>query len=210
MAYSYSYVRNLNAKAQAELQARQAAAAQQAALPKAVASGASRLYQQRYDEADALLGRLSNQQMQDLRGRYGSLAGQARQGLVSSGLAATTVMPSVMRGIARDESAEINNLNDQLARERLGVMGQYTQGQASAMEGDAARAQQASLSRAQMLQGQNQFASQMSMDLARINAASMAGARSPSRTYGYTSRFTGQVNSHPGSYQSFRSRYARA
>lgn len=190
----------------AQYDAYKAKAAQAAMLPKAVKSGASALYGQRYGEATALLDKLSDQERRDLLARYGALAGQARQGLVNSGLAATTIMPSVMGGIARNQSADLNLLNDQLLQQRLGVMGQYTQGQASAMDSDAARAQQASMARAQMLQGQNQFASQMSYNVARLNSGTL-GSRN---RYGSTG-IRGVVNRPqsvlPGSYSSYVSRY---
>lgn len=170
-------------------------------------SGASGLYQKRYGEATSLLDSLSEQQMRDLLSRYGALANQTQQQIVGSGLQATTILPSLMRGIYRAQSGDINSLNDQRTQQRLGIMGQYTQGQAGAMDADAARRQQAALAAQQMGQQQNQFGSQMSYDVARLNSSSGSSRGYVPKT-GMTSRFTGQVNSYPGSYLSYQRRYA--
>lgn len=158
-----------------------------------VGSGAPALWSQRYGQAMDLTGQLSDQERMDILRRYGNLAATAQNQLVGGGLQATTIMPSVLSGIERYRSADLRALNDQLLRERLGIMGDYTQGQAGAMMSDAARRTAA-----------NQYL--------RVRPGTTGtvyngpGVRNVGG--GTTTRYAGSLNAMPGGALDYRARYA--
>jgi len=156
-------------------------------------SGAVDLYKQRYGEALGTLDRLSGQERQDLAQRYGSLRSNAQNQLIGAGLQATTILPSVMSGITREQQSATNSLSDQLLRERLGIMGEYTSGQAGAMENAAQRNLQAKLAADQNRLAQSQLSAQMAMEQARLNRYSSGRYSSqPKANYpGTRARVTG-------------------
>jgi hypothetical protein len=168
-------------------------------------SGASQLYQQRYAQATSLLDQLSDQQRKDLLASYSGLAGQATQGLMSRGLAGTTILPSMQAGILRQRQGAMNNLNDQIARERMAAMSSYTSGQAGAMSQDASAQNSFNLSRRGYDLQSQQMGNNMAMDIRRLNQ----GVRAPTQKRYNTTVFSGTTNSYPGSYGSLQSRYSR-
>lgn len=176
-----------------------------AATPRYQGSGAPNLYQKRYGEATSFLDSLSGQQMDDLRSRYGAARGYAMNSLAGQGLMASTILPSMMTGINRAQSADENLLNDQLARERLGVMGEFTAGQAGAMQSDAAARNAFALNQQQMLQQSAMDSARLAQYGSRYGVATSAPARG-----GISSRFTGRTYSNPGSYSAYQARYARS
>lgn len=63
---------------------------------------------------------LGDEQRRAISSRYGALAGANQQDLVSRGLAGTTVLPSMRLGVERQKTQELNALEEQLRRERMG------------------------------------------------------------------------------------------
>lgn len=169
--------------------------------PRASSSGADTLYASRLAEAQALLAKLSNQEMQDLLASYRGVGSQMQQDITSRGLSATTILPSMRMGLQRQQQGAVNSLNDQLTRQKMDVLSQYTQGQAGALQQDAA--------------ARNSMRSQQYSQSSAIQQQMMA--RAGQRTYssgGATRKrvnstvFGGQVNSYPGSYSALQRRYA--
>jgi hypothetical protein len=74
--------------------------------------------EERYQEALANLEGVGTQESADINTRFDSSGSAVNQSLVSSGLAGTTVMPSMQRGVERERSAAQSRLATDLARER--------------------------------------------------------------------------------------------
>jgi hypothetical protein len=65
---------------------------------------------------------MGEQEAKDIRSTYSGLATQGQQDLVSRGLAASTIAPTMQAGYARRETAELGRLGDRLREQRLGIM----------------------------------------------------------------------------------------
>ena len=158
-----------------------------------VPTTASALYAQRYREAMNSWSQLSDQQKKDLAQSFQNAYGGMSQAAVNSGLVgATTYMGPMYAGLARQKAAASAELNDTLLRERLGIMSEYTQGQASAMEAAANRRQQQTLANQSNELARQQMAQQAALAMSRRSSGSTR------RTAGYGSVYNGRVNYHPG------------
>ena len=62
----------------------------------------------------------------DVNSSYNKAFSQSMQGLVNSGMANSTVVPSVTLTNARQRNDAVNSLNEMLRRERLGYMNNIT------------------------------------------------------------------------------------
>lgn len=73
---------------------------------------------------DRVMGNInaqSGQQLTDLRNAYGSRAAGIQQQAVSSGLAGTTVLPTMLQGNTRQQMADERRLGDEVAQRRSGM-----------------------------------------------------------------------------------------
>lgn len=116
----------------------------------------NRQYQNSYNEAKAANEQRYNQGMQgwdtltrqtmranrnignaragELNRQFDALRGGAQQGLVDRGMAGSTIAPSVNAGIERQRGYALNDLNDQNAARRVGLMAQMGQGKLGFLE----------------------------------------------------------------------------
>jgi len=103
------------------------------------ANTAIRGYQTAYDEAKAanetryndILGRIdatTDQQAADIRTGYGEANANAQQGLARTGLANTTIAPTLRTGYQREMHGALNRNADQMIQTRTGVMERRTDG----------------------------------------------------------------------------------
>lgn len=94
-------------------------------------------YQSSYDEAkaaneqryqDILKGyeQQGQQAVADVNSAYDAAESRGAQDLVSSGLAGTTVLPSMRAGIAKQKTAAVGRLKESLLADRLGFMERRT------------------------------------------------------------------------------------
>ena len=169
--------------------------------PRASSSGAAALYGTRLTEAQGLLSKLSDQELQDLLASFRGTGSQMQQDITSRGLSATTILPSMRMGLQRQQQAAVNSLNDQRTRQQLDVLGQYTQGQAGAMQQDAAARN------AMTSMGYSQSAALQQQLLNRAGQRTFSSGGSTGKRYNNTI-FSRQVNSYPGSYSALQRRYA--
>ena len=70
----------------------------------------------------------------DVNSSYNKAFSQSMQGLVNSGMANSTVVPSVTLTNARQRNDAVNSLNEMLRRERLGYMNNITNSKLGFME----------------------------------------------------------------------------
>lgn len=99
-----------------------------------------------------------NQQAADLKQNYQNAMGTAMQSLASTGLAGTTIAPSMRMGYMRQYSDALNRLNDQLTQLKVGYQTQLG-GQAN-----------------QMAQQQNQFQQDLAYRYAALQQHAGGGA----------------------------------
>jgi hypothetical protein len=71
-------------------------------------------------------------QQQQLQQNYQSALGQATQSLAASGLAGTSIAPSLKMGYLNQYQMALNSLNDQLTQQRIGI---GMQGNQQALQG---------------------------------------------------------------------------
>jgi len=86
---------------------------QQAAMDEA-----KRKTEERYEEAMKNLEGIGLQEGKDIDQRFDSSRSAVNQSLVSSGLANTSVLPTMQQGVERERTASRNRLATMLARER--------------------------------------------------------------------------------------------
>ena len=77
-------------------------------------------YQARYDRAMGELDKVGDQARKDLSTQFKQAEASAEQGLASRGLLGTTMGGALTSGFARDKSTALGQLNESLARERIG------------------------------------------------------------------------------------------
>lgn len=76
----------------------------------------------KYNQQLGLVNQVSGQQRADTIAATQRQQSDAMQNLAKLGMANTTVAPSLTAGIQRQGQGALNNLSDQLTREKLGVM----------------------------------------------------------------------------------------
>jgi len=72
-----------------------------------------------YGQSQQQLKGYGQQEMADLKQSYASAMGMAQQSLASTGLAGTTIAPSMRLGYMRQYSDALNRLHESLAQQRL-------------------------------------------------------------------------------------------
>lgn len=77
---------------------------------------------------------IGNARAGELNRQFDALRGGAQQGLVDRGMAGSTIAPSVNAGIERQRGYALNDLNDQNAARRVGLMAQMGQGKLGFLE----------------------------------------------------------------------------
>jgi len=156
------------------------------------------LYKQRYGEAKGLISQDSNQRLKDVQQTFHNARVGLGQYAASKGLTgATTFLGPMFGGIDRNALAATNDVRDAMLDRELGVMNTYTQGQASAMDSAAQLAYQKKLAKQSNALAQQQMAQQAAIDMARVSAARSGRGYTPSRG-GYSSTYSGRVNTYPG------------
>lgn len=105
-----------------------------------------------YDPSEDL-AKYGRSQIADLSDYYKAAMGQGVQDMVSRGLSGTTLLPSVRMGYARQRSRAMQNLQESLARMRIGVGMQQNQQNLQASQFGA----NLGLQYAQLAQQANQF-----------------------------------------------------
>jgi len=83
---------------------------------------ANRKNEERYQQALANLEGVGEQERADINTTFDSSRSAVNQGLINSGLAGTTVAPSMQRGVERERVGALNRLASMLARERNQVI----------------------------------------------------------------------------------------
>jgi len=74
-----------------------------------------------YSGAFRALDRVSGQQGADIRSSFGQQRANMIQGLARSGMAGTTVAPTMSMGIEREAQSSLNRLADLMAQQRVGL-----------------------------------------------------------------------------------------
>lgn len=82
--------------------------------------------QQRYDQLLGLSGQLSDAQMTREGQRKNMELGRVNQEMVSSGLAGTTIMPNLERGVVDDSALRENEISDAGTRSKMGIIERRT------------------------------------------------------------------------------------
>jgi len=109
-------------------------------LPQQAASGLSSLvssYNQAYEQAKAaneqryqqLLGiadQTTQQRAADVRSAYGQQSADVMQQLARTGMANTTVAPTMQMGIQREQQSALDRLADQMQQTKMGVIERRT------------------------------------------------------------------------------------
>lgn len=80
----------------------------------------------RYNQMLQLAGQTTNQRAADIRSSYGQQQAGAMQQLARTGMANTTVAPTMRMGFQREQQASLNRLADQMQQTRLGIMERRT------------------------------------------------------------------------------------
>lgn len=83
-------------------------------------------YDQRLQAAMGMLEGMGQQTIADVRRDYCEAAGAAQQQLMTSGLAGSTIAPSMQMGYTREMEDEIARIEEQLRQQRLDTYGQYS------------------------------------------------------------------------------------
>ena len=109
------------AQAEAGASARRLAAQAQTASDEATAANESR-----YQEILSGYGISRDAEAADIRSDWQGQATQGDQDLISSGLAGTTVRPTMRAAYQRGETADLGRLNERVRRDRLGFMERRT------------------------------------------------------------------------------------
>lgn len=86
-----------------------------------------------------------NAQQAALQDNYQNALGMAKQQLASSGLAGTSVAPSIGEGYMKQYQLALNNLNDQLTQQKLGAESTFGLGGIQAAQAGQQIAQQGAL-----------------------------------------------------------------
>ena len=80
----------------------------------------------RYNQMLRLAGQTTNQRAADIRSSYGQSQANMMQNLARTGMANTTVAPTMQMGIQREQQSALNRLADQMQQTRLGIMERRT------------------------------------------------------------------------------------
>jgi len=80
----------------------------------------------RYQQMLGIAGQTTQQRAADIRSSYGQQQANMMQGLQRTGMAGTTVAPTMQMGIQREQQASLNRLADQMQQTRLGIMERRT------------------------------------------------------------------------------------
>lgn len=87
-----------------------------------------------YSDTMSGLDTMGQQGRKDVSAGYNKAFSQGMQGLVSAGMANSTIVPSVSLNNARGREDAVNRLNEMLRREKLGYMNNITGNKLSFME----------------------------------------------------------------------------
>jgi len=80
----------------------------------------------RYNQMLQIANQTTNQQAADVRSSYGQQQANMMQGLARTGMANTTVAPTMQMGIQREQQSSLNRLADTMQQTKLGIMERRT------------------------------------------------------------------------------------
>ena len=91
-------------------------------------------YESLYNDTMTGLEGMGDAARKDVNSGYNKAFSQSMQGLVNSGMANSTILPSVSLNNARQRTDALNSLNETLRREKLGYMNNITNNKLQFME----------------------------------------------------------------------------
>jgi len=78
--------------------------------------------EQRYQQMLGIADQTTNQRAADVRQAYGQQQSDMMQQLARSGLAGTTIAPTMKMGVARERESALNRLADEMQQTKLGII----------------------------------------------------------------------------------------
>lgn len=82
--------------------------------------------EQRYQQMLGITDQTTQQRAADVRSAYGQQQAGMMQGLARTGMAGTTVAPTMQMGVQREQQSALNRLADQMQGTKLGIMERKT------------------------------------------------------------------------------------
>jgi hypothetical protein len=86
------------------------------------------------NQASGLVDKFGTSQRAEINRRFDAQKGSTDQGLVNSGLSNSTIQGTMNAGLERQRGYALNDLGEQVARQKLGVLGQFGEGRLGYME----------------------------------------------------------------------------